>query len=355
MKPFQIIDIKATTPYEGGLQYGKNAEEKIRRGLLEYRRFFAETSNMSWKRIIETALSYVPLVEKKLPEVLDEIRGIADGASAEFGEIMLLNCRYEISKLPRLNECTSFAVLPEASERGKTFIGQNWDYRAGILGNIVILRIEEADGTRIVGLAEAGQVVRNGFNSQGIGLCANNLQSLDDNPEIGLPTILLRRKILSGKSFEDASELIKKADRNVSCNLMLASSKGYARDFETHPGGADTLDPVDGILTHANHFVRYPERNAIETTSRGERLRTLLEKHRGRIDVSYIKRCLGDHENYPKALCRHPADVSVRLGMRSITVAGVIYDFQDGVAHICAGPPCEGEFIEVELTPAFCG
>jgi len=352
MRRFQLIDIKAGTCYEGGLQYGRKAEGRIRAGLLDYRQLFLETSTLSWEKLKKTALSYLPVVEKNCPELLEEVRGIADGSGVGLDEIMLLNCRYEITKFPHPNECTSFAILPEAGEGRKTFIGQNWDYRAGILDNVVILRMEMPNGTRIIGLAEAGQVIRNGFNSCGIGLCANNLQSLDDNTGTGIPVTFLRRKVLSCKSFEQVKELIRDADRSVSCNFIVASAEGYALDFEAYPGGSDILEASGGILTHANHFVRYPERNALETSPRGDRLRELFEVRKGHIDIPWLKQCLADHENYPKAICRHPSDVSLPLGRRSITVAGIIYDLEAGAAHICAGPPCEGEFVAVELNMA---
>ena len=56
-----------------------------------------------------------------------------------------------------------------------------------------------------------------------------------------------------------------------------------------------------------------------------------------------------DHQNYPEAICRHPADVSLPLARRSITVAGIIVDFEQDIMHICAGPPCEGEYIGYKL------
>lgn len=350
MRQFQLIDIKAATPYEGGLQYGRQAETKIRAGLDDYRRLFAETADGDWESIRERALAYVPVVEGLFPELMDEARGIADGARVSLDAIMVLNCRYEITKFPRPRECTSFAVLPEASG-GRTFVGQNWDYRAGIVDQVVILRVEEPDGTRIVGLAEAGQVIRNGFNSRGIGLCANNLQSVDDGPEAALPVTFLRRKVLSCPSFDEAVRQVAEARRAVSCNFMIASSEGRAVDLEAHPGGADRLEPVGGILTHANHFVCRPERDALARSPRDERLRELLLRRWGSVDVPHIMASLCDHENYPRAICRHPSDVSVRPGRRSLTVASVIYDFEGGLAHVCAGPPCEGEFVAVELIP----
>ncbi len=88
-------------------------------------------------------------------------------------ELMVLNCRYEISKFPKPAECTTAVVLPEASAHGGTYLIKNWDYKQAVMDNIVILHIEQKDGTRILGLAEAGQMLREGFNSHGIGLCNN--------------------------------------------------------------------------------------------------------------------------------------------------------------------------------------
>ncbi len=346
----QIIDIKASSHYEIGVHYGREAEEKIRAGLADYRLLFSEISNLSWEDLKKRAMAWVPLLKKEWPDLLEEVRGIADGSGTGLDDIMFLNCRYEITKFPRPNECTSFAILPEASRGGKTFIGQNWDYRAGIIDNITVLNLETPDGTRIIGLAEAGQVIRNGFNSRGIGLCANNLQSVYDSPEPGgMPVTFLRRKALSCGSFDGVKTLLADTPRNVSCNFITASADGVSLDFEAHPRGTDLLEPLNGILTHANHFVKNPGRNAIDTSPRGDRLRELLEKRSGDIDVSWIKQCLADHENYPKAICRHPSDVSLPLRRRSITVASVIYDLTDGEAHICSGPPCEGAFIRKKI------
>jgi len=349
MRTFQLIEIQAASPYERGVQYGEQAREKIRAGIEDYRKLFSDTSNMSWEAIKNYALDYIPAVQELFPEIVEEVKGISAGAGVGLDEIMVLNCRYEITKFPKPKECTSFAVLPEASKDGVTYVGQNWDYRAGIIDNIVVLHIEEEGGTRIFGLAEAGQVIRNGFNSNGVGLCANNLQSIYDDKGKGIPVTFLRRRVLSCHSFDEARKLIINAERSVSCNFMLASSEGKAADLETYPGGTDLLLPVDGIITHANHFVIQPDIHALEISPRGDRLEQLLREKLGSIDIAHIEKCLCDHENYPKAICRHPSDVSIPLSVRGITVAGVIYDFSGGTAYVCAGPPCEGEFTAYKL------
>lgn len=349
MRHFPIINVEPGTPYGMGFHYGRQAADQIRNGLADYRTLFAQTSTMTWEEIGNYALSYTPIVKAVDPDLIDEVRGIADGAGVSFADIMILNTRYEITKFPKTHECTSFALQPEATKDGIVYVGQNWDYRVGILDHIVIVHYTMPDGTRIVGVAEAGQVIRNGFNSYGIGLCANNLQSKGDNRGTALPVTFLRRKVLQSRSFEEAKKLLLETKRTVSNNFMLGSAEGRALDFETSPLGTDLIEPASGILTHANHFVVDPAKEALERSPRGDRLYELLAQRRGSINVPWIIRCLSDHENYPKAICRHPADTSMPMARRSSTVAGIIYNLSEGVAHICAGASCENEFVAVPL------
>lgn len=167
MEAFQTIHIKADTPYACGVQYGQQAKEKIRAGVEVYRRYFAKTSDKSWDKIQQYAMAYLPDIKQMMPEVLEEAYGIADGAGVSIEDLMVLNCRYEITKFPKTPECTTAAILPEATASHTTYLVKNWDYKQAVIPNIVILHIEQADGTRILGLTEAGQMLREGFNVLG--------------------------------------------------------------------------------------------------------------------------------------------------------------------------------------------
>jgi len=349
MRTFQLVKIEGDTPYERGIQYGEQAKEKIRSGIEGYKQFFEQKGKMDWEEIQKYANSYIPLIKQEMPEILSEAQGIAAGAGVLFQDLMVLNTRYEITKFPLEKECTTCAILAEASEGGKTLLVKNWDYRAGILDNIVILHIKEPDGAQIIGLAEAGQLIREGFNSYGIGLFNNSLQSVHDSRGEGIPVTFLRRKVFTCKTFEEAKKLLLTTKRSVSNNMLLASGEGRAVNVEAHPGGCDILEPTEGILAHANHFVVNPVLNALEDSPRGERLDFLLRKKKGSITIDYIKKCMCDHENYPKAICRHPSDVSIPLSRRGMTVGSMIIDFSESSVHICAGPPCEGEYQKFSL------
>lgn len=349
MKQFKLITVNAATPYEQGVQYGQQAKLQIEAGIAHYRKRFSQTSSMSLDEVYQYTMSYLPVVERLTPEQAEEAKGIAQGADVDVADIMMLNCRYEIAKFPKPQECTSFAVMPQATKAGGVLFGQNWDYCAGIIDNIVVFHLDDSNGTRVLGVTEAGQLVRHGMNSHGIGLASNNLQSIYDNKGVEIPTCFLRRRVLNAKSFEEAEEMILGAARAVSCNFLIAGKDGRARDFETHPRGCDTIDPQNGVLTHANHFVLQPEIHALRKSPRGDQLFTLLMSKYGEIEVEHIKWCLSDHTNFPKSICAHPDDITLPPEHREVTVAGEIYDFDAGVAHICYGSPCTGDFITYTL------
>ena len=345
MLHYPFIKVSGATYYEIGKDYGRQAKDLIAHAVSDYKQVFAGSSDRSWEEIQQFALSFVDITRRVAPEVMEEVEGIAEGSGYSLADIMVVNCRYEITKFPQKNECTTAAVLPEAAKDGKMYLVKNWDYRVGIMDHVMIIHITQPDGTRIMGLTEAGQVIRGGMNSHGLGSVSNNLQSIYDAWAVGLPTVFARRQLLKYKTFDEIKEFILNFPRAVSCNIMIAGYKEKkAVDFEVYPGGVDMIETENGIVTHANHFIVQPEIHALQRSPRDARLRELLMKKHGEIDAEYIKCCVADHENYPQALCRHPADPTLPLGMRSCTVSNEIMDFEAGVIHICAGQPCSGEY-----------
>ena len=172
MDTFKLITIKSPEPFIRGLQYGQQAEALIHLGIEGYQRHFSKTLDLTWKDITEKSRLYLDLLEREFPDELEEARGIAEGSSVPLEDILALNCRYEILKY-RPHECTTGAVLPVVSaDRRSTFLIQNWDYRPWVERHAVVVSIDDEKGTHIVGVTEAGQLVRNGMNNWGIGLCA---------------------------------------------------------------------------------------------------------------------------------------------------------------------------------------
>ena len=340
MNQFLLIEVNAATAFERGVQYGSQAKELIRTSIAYYRKKF-ERSGHSWETVLKYALDYVPVIEEAMPEILEEARGIAAGAECDFAELMAVNCRYEITKFPKIPECTTAAVLPEASVGGKTYAIKNWDFFGGVMEHLVLLHIKTPEYSAL-GWAEAGQMMREGFNSNGVAICNNALTSLYDYAGSGIPVTFLRRRVLAAKSFEEARDLILHAKRCVSNNILLVGAKGQVMNAEVTPNKVYCINSTGGIITHANHFVVDPSIDAVtgKPKNRDRRLMELLSAKRGEIDVAYIKECMRDHEYHPFGICRHPDKVTDE----SMTVASMIVDFEANEAHICFGPPCENAY-----------
>ena len=350
MQAYPLIEITAEDPFERGMQYGMQARERIGICMEYYKKSFAK-QGFTWDQAKEYAMGYLPIIEETMPEILEEVRGIAQGAGCELAEIMAVNCRYEISKV-KPEECTTAAILPEAAKDGKTYAVKNWDFNQGVIPHIVLIRIRTKEGG-IIGWAEAGQLPREGFNSFGIAIVNNGLSSIHDYYGTGLPLTFLRRRVLASRTFEEAAEQVRNLKRCVSNNVMLVGAKGQVLDFEVQPYRMDQVYSQGGILTHANHFVADPDADAfpLRAKVRDVRLMELLSQRRGDLDVPFIMECMKDHMYWPKAICSHPTfEGDARTYIPDgITVASMIVDFENNKAFICSGPPCEGEYLEYAL------
>jgi len=365
MSTFLHVKVCSSDPFERGRQYGQQAKDLIHLGIRGYQRHFSKTLARSWEEILEKSHLYLELLERDFPDELAEAQGIAAGSGAPLDTIMALNCRYEILKLkhlPQEKECTSAAVLPEATGSGGTYLIKNWDYRPWVEQHVVVLEIDDTQGTRIVGLTEAGQLMRDGMNNHGVSVCGNNLTSVFDTGEVGAPVTFVRRKALNCKTFAQAHDLIVQSPRGVSCNILVASSEGMAADLETTPGGVFSLLPEDGVVTHANHMVA----GAKFCTNKGSKfrdgvLRRRLLAHHGRLDVSSMADCLKDHEmkpgwptQYPEsdcleAVCSHEPYGDGDPDKTWKTIASAIYDLNGKKAYICKGCPCQGSYLTYSL------
>ena len=354
---FSLIDIAPGTPYERGLQHGSKARALISAGLERYRRTW-ERMGTPWERVRERALRYAAPLEKEFGDLLEECRGIASGAGVDYADIMILNCRYELLKFP-IPECTTFALLPGATASGHTILGMNWDNVRWMQESALLLRTDEGNGMKSFCITEAGQLVRHGFNSAGIGVVTNNLLSTGDRDGDGVPTNFMRRRILTSRSLEEAAERVRACPRSVSCNLLLASAQGAAADLEVNPVQWLRLEPREGILTHANHFhadgVPSLDRSS-KAKFRDARLYDLLAREKGSVTVDYIQECLRDHYKADptshEAICKHPPvgqELPVPEDSLSVTIASQIYDLTDRTAWICQGNPCEGEYEQYTL------
>lgn len=345
-----IISLKGS-PQDIGFQYGSSCREMIQKNINLYFRLFHHYANLDYQQALQLARKFDPIIQKFDPDLRAEIQGIASGAGVKEDEILALNVRTELmypDKLAGGGECTSLAALPPATSSGDVLLGQNWDWKPHLKEATVILEIEQPGKPKVITLTEAGLVGKIGFNSAGLGACLNILKAPVER--IGLPIHILMRGILNSPRMGEAIAKIVSMDRGSANNCLLAHRDGMAMDFEMAPQILDFFYPQNGILVHTNHFnsdrlkpldgnlVQYPD-----TLLRFGKAQQKLLLRSGKITPEDFKEVLQDHFNYPNAICRHPDGNDPELEQVQ-TVASFIMNLTKKEVHVCAGPPCQGDY-----------
>ncbi|WP_427869357.1 C45 family autoproteolytic acyltransferase/hydolase [Leucobacter luti] len=364
---YRTIRISGTRS-ERSRQYGELARTEIHATRAGYERAFA-SAGVSWAEARAYARGFLPSIEAHLPEILVEIRGIAEGSGLEVDDVLALNCRTEIlhratvagarPALARAGECTSVAVEADRSASGRSFVAQNWDWLEYLQPGTIILQVERPDGPNYVSVVEAGLLAKVCLTASGIALGVNTLVSSLDGPDSGVPFHFAIRAVLDAPNIAGAVETLAAIPRASSGNYILGHASGAVLNVEASPGGPANLSvqvSTSGHLVHANHFLD-PVAGGHDLAAvamsdsfvRYGRVQRALSEHRGLLDDDAVTRALSDHAEHPNSVCCHP-DLNAEASKRWKTLASVILDPRAGCLSLAAGPPCESSWSQHDFS-----
>ena len=352
-----IIELDQESPLHRGRAYGEAAREQIQQILEVYRDLFQRVTEETWQQSVARGKPFFARAEAFAPDLVEEIRGIAEGADRSAEDILLLNTRSEILHNPQVLslECTSLAALPESTRDSDMLLAQNWDWYKDVVNCQVILRIAgQEDTPSLITFTEAGQLAKIGMNSAGIGLVINNL--ISDKPRIGVPWIFLTRRVLESSYFAQAIGYILNTQRAHSINFLIATAEGEAVNLETSPVEDHVFWPEKGIIAHTNHYIQQgmkfrdlkPTRTLyLSTYLRLRRVQKEMANLNGDIETEAIRRILSDHMDRPFSVCAHE-NPAVPPPLRGVTCLSIIMNLTLKKIHYCLGNPCRGDFLTIE-------
>lgn len=351
-------------PYRIGYEHGKAARSAIKHNVQFYFSFWNYFSGVTRKQILAAATKFVPHIKKLDSELLEELKGVAEGSEMKFEEIVAINSRWELNYAytpttptkAAMDGCTACAVTAEASQDDHTFIGQNWDYKQGLEDTCVLLLIHQDNKPDIIINTEAGIIGHKGFNSSGIGVCLNYLRTSDDFFRPGVPILIKVRSILNSETLPQCVGILTSFMGPNSGNLLLAHGDGEAIDVECLPDDTLFVHPKQGIITHTNHFLSpiYPKKDSCkklfpDSLIRNHRASRLLLNQYGRLGFDGIKKVLQDHFGYPDSLCRHRNESS-HFYEQWETVTSMIIDLTNRKMLYTSGPPCSQAYEEISIS-----
>jgi len=349
-----------------GLTHGRRFAREIADNIATYLRRFA-ASGLDRDAAFVEAARWRQAIAMHNGIYAEEMRGIAEGSGQSEDTIALLNARYElaftlfgqeartpaaVAELVAPDGCTTFGLAPEATADRHTWLGQNWDWLEGVHGRTFVLHARRRAQPSFVCLTEAGIAGgKMGVNECGIGLVENGLASSHDgrNP-YAKPFHVRCREVLDAERFDEAARPVTDSARTCSANFMIGAAGGAVADLESSPDHVSRIDPEDGIVAHSNHFLTEGhgesllEKLSPNTLYRVDRMRTLLQAHRGALTFAHMRAAAADHFGEPYAICRHP-DAGEPSEKRTMTVGAVLIDLEARTMHVANGPPCANEYV----------
>ena len=338
------------SPREQGRQLGRGAAELIRENLLLARTQRQEVLNgidrTDYEAITRRNAQWVC---RELPQLLEEIAGIAEGAEVDHLELLSMNLNPQLSYVySTVPECTQVLATGSATADGKTYVGKTRDLQRGPVRQVVLHR-EHADGGFTNELKTAGRMtILDGINQHGVSLTCSGQWSARvrvDTARADSAWLLLNlQPILRGARSADEAVRMITAQPRASGMIVLAADASRAVALEVTDREVREFAPENGLLVRTNHFCSSDFQHLMptfeeyrSTYDRHARASQVLRERCGHIGMPDILRILSDHAEPPvESICRHGGDG------KSQTYAATINCPQDRTMWVTIGNPCEG-------------
>jgi isopenicillin-N N-acyltransferase like protein len=349
MSPVRVV-VARGDPLERGRTVGYELADLIRGSLEFYWRYLVRRG-VGAGELPGLLGPYLAAAERELPDLVELVTGMAEGAGVSFWELFCVNAFEELE--PQL-EATGAAGAPgdrcstvTISGPGYTLLGHNEQWLAGDVGHVAVVVELPDDGPALVSPTLACCLPAVGMNEYRV---AQGIQSLVANDDgVGIPRVLVSRHALVASSPADALRRATLPGRAGGYGHSFAFGTGSAMNIET----SATRFAVNGLPgSHTNHYTdpELAERApppSLGSLARLARLQALVTE-RSPATPAAIGEILADHGgDGPQAICEHgaedPADEA------SAIVFSMICDLDLGRMWVAPGSPCVTAYEEVDL------
>jgi isopenicillin-N N-acyltransferase-like protein len=286
---------------------------------------------------------YVAASEAAMPDLVEQVRGMAEGAEQPFSRLMAATAFEEIygqmeleaGTLQPLERCTDVVLDgPEGPLLGHT---EQW--YSGDEGAVGIVVDVPDDGPVVLAPVVAGTLPLVGINEHGVAVGAMSLSARDER--IGIPRALIARDVLDATDAEDATGRAARPGRAGGYSYLLAFPDGEARAVET----TASRDAVVTSKVHTNHAlgptvseVTFPtSHDSLRRFSRTASLADTFEP-----TVEGVVAILADHDGAPESICAHPDPGEGDEG--STILFAMVAEPARRSLTIAAGHACTGAF-----------
>lgn len=356
-----LIELSGT-PYERGLAHGQSCADDIRQMLVAWRRHVSQRGVAAddYLRAFRSRTDFLKGFKDQAPHLVDELRGIAEGAQLPFEQIVDLQLLDEEWWFRQLYPATIDAIPHHCSAlaldvpAGGVLVAQNFDGASWMEGlQRVFHHRDPAHGFDALIFSLPGMLALNGVNRQGLAVCVNSLVQLDGNPS-GLPVVGVIRRLLESPGHPAAVAALRSIRHASGQNYTVGDRYTFGA-YEASGSSIVEVPRAPGALAvlHTNHPLANrdchlfelamagdsPERRLARTANSRARLAALERGLRGSdaYCVEGIKSLLASREDHENPLSRELGSGGEVI---DYTLASVVFELSDAPRmHLAAGPP----------------
>ncbi|MDO9222343.1 MAG: C45 family peptidase [Caulobacter sp.] len=365
MRPDAIPLIPLTGgAYERGLTHGRVCADEIHQMLNAWRRHVGASGD-AYREAFRSRTNFLKGFEDHALHLIDELRGIAEGARVPFEQILDLQLLDEEWWFRQLypqppaalpHHCSALALRTAG---GGVLVAQNFDGASWMEGyQRVFHHRDPVTGFDALIFSLPGILALTGVNRQGVAVCVNSLVQLDGDP-CGLPVVGVIRRLLESADHPAAIATLR--------SVRHASGQTYTigdhQTFGAYEVSRSSIVEVSGIpgrpaVCHTNHPLANPDSDLFQqATAADTPERRVARTANSRARLAALEQGLGDDAAYSvdgvKSLLAsrqdpdHPLSRELGGGGEVIdyTLACVVFEpGPPALMHLAAGPPSTTRF-----------
>jgi isopenicillin-N N-acyltransferase-like protein len=312
----RVIEL-AGTPYEMGRTHGRALKSEIRELVKRWQADIEKTYSVPASDYIDKLLQasdFKPAIERWVPGLLDEVRGIADGAGLDFRTMFayqLIDETWVMGPDLGLSKCTSIGARKRSHQ--PAFVAQNLDLPVFYNDFPTVLRLRGRGEPEALVFTIPGVIAANGLNDRSVAVCVNAVTQLAYSTK-GLPVDFIIRGILRQKTYQEAVQFLKEITPAAPQNYVIGGPEMVA-GFERSADRMAEFVPFSGaeFTFHTNHplvnedfnprFIAQLNKNgmSIETYKalcpRLKFLRESFKDNSAALDLDVLKRMFADRSS----------------------------------------------------------
>jgi isopenicillin-N N-acyltransferase-like protein len=338
----KYIALSGKSSFARGLALGKMIKDVCIRSLSFFEQKLAE-EGLTLEYGLKLALENEKVMAKHFPELLEEIRGVAEGAQMPYNSILLETAYPFVAGAP--SNCTIVSASSSTTSDKIPIVGRNYDFLMDfkkcnqlrsvtgknakfsfVGGTITMLGVEEGMNHAGLFIGDAGWEPKELPSSRGLSSGQVMQLVLENCCSVDTAIDFIRQ---APKFANNAGACYLIADRKEAVIIEMGLTKSCLRKSEK-----GTLVASNTFLTLIAQEIKPPEPTAF---TRYELARKNLHEHKGKVDIKFMRSLLSDH-TIP--VCSHNEINTLR---------SVIAKTNKRTMLVADGHPCTSNFDEVSI------